>query len=251
MATHFTAVCREVAFALGCGCVFRVLAKCNQGCVMSVSAVRKPGPLLVYGLCCALLAACAANDAVHDGQRYPAGTPSDSKTAGMNQRAVIGGLDNVVAGAVIAQYMDAQARELKSLAETLRVGDGIIVTLPEKVLFKIDSSHLEPRSRTLLRKIAVVVNKYAKTRLTVVGHTDDRGIADFDIRLSERRARAVADDLVKSDVSRQRISIIGMGFERPVAGNDTAEGRARNRRVEIHIAPNEKLREEDQSPLSR
>jgi outer membrane protein OmpA-like peptidoglycan-associated protein len=201
--------------------------------------IQKPWRPLVFGLCSLLMAACAGDDGLRAG-RQDAG--------GRNERAVIGGRDQAVVGPVIAQYMDDQARELHALAETLRSGDGIIVTLPEKLLFKFNSGELEPRSRRLLSKIAVIVNKYAKTHLTVVGHTDDRGFADFDIHLSERRAKAVADALVKSGVPRTRIRIMGMGFARPIAGNDTAEGRSRNRRVEIHIAPDEQLRIEARTP---
>lgn len=205
---------------------------------MIESAVQRPWQLLVCSLCLLLVTACASDDGLH-AERRDAG--------GLNERAVIGGKDKAVVGLVIARYMDNQVRELQALAETLRSGDGIIVTLPEKLLFKLNSGALEPHSRRVLRKIAAIVNKYAKTHLTVVGHTDDRGYADFDIHLSERRAQAVADALVKSGVVRSRIRIMGMGFARPIAGNDTAEGRSRNRRVEIHIAPDKRLRKEDQA----
>ena len=211
---------------------------------MIARVVHGPRPLLVGGLCCLFLVACAGDAGLKDAQR-----DSDIGTGGLSQRAVIGGMDHLVAGGVITRYMDEQARELQSLAATLRVRDGIIVSLPEKPLFKFNKADLVPKSRRMLRNIADVLARYAKTRLTVVGHTDNRGFAEFDIRLSERRAKAVADDLIDSGVARQRIRIMGMGFERPVAGNDTVEGRARNRRVEIHIAPDEQLREEDRVSL--
>jgi outer membrane protein OmpA-like peptidoglycan-associated protein len=201
--------------------------------------VQRPWQLLVCGLCLLLVTACASDDGLR-AKRLDA--------SGLNERAVIGGKDMAVVSHVIAQYMDDQARELQTLAETLRSGDGIIVTLPEKLLFKLNSGELEPHSRHVLRKIAAIINKYAKTHLTVVGHTDDRGYADFDIHLSERRAKIVADALVKLGVPRQRIRIMGMGFARPIASNDSAEGRSRNCRVEIHIAPDEQLRIEDQAP---
>jgi outer membrane protein OmpA-like peptidoglycan-associated protein len=209
--------------------------------------VHRSRPLLICSLCCTLLAACAG---LHDGQREASGIEAAAETGGLARRAVIGGKDNIVAGAAISRYMDRQAQALKPVAETLRVGDGIIVTLPEKALFQSNSAALAPQSRDLLRKIATVVNKYAHSDLTVVGHTDDRGFAGFDIHLSERRAKAVADALVAAGVSQQRLRIMGMGFARPVAGNDSAAGRERNRRVEIHIAPDDKLREQDRSPSS-
>jgi outer membrane protein OmpA-like peptidoglycan-associated protein len=214
-----------------------------------VFAAYRPWSLLLCSVCCLLVAACAGDKGLHDKQRDAAGAASGIRID-ERPRAVFGGMDNVVAGAVITRYMDRQAEELKAFADILRVGDGIIVTLPEKVLFKFDSAGLEPQSRRLLRKIAVILNRYVKTHLTIVGHTDDRGFANFDIRLSEHRAKAVADALVKLEVSPKRIRIMGMGFERPVSANDSVGGRALNRRVEIHIAPDEQLREEDQSPSS-
>ena len=159
-------------------------------------------------------------------------------------------MGNVVAGAILARYMDSLARELKPSADAVRVDDGVIVTLPEKILFKINSADLVPHSRRLLRKVAAILNRYPKTRLTIVGHTDNRGFASFDIHLSERRAKAVAAGLVNAGVAQQRVRIMGLGFESPVAGNDTVEGRTQNRRVEIHVAPDDKLREEDRSPTS-
>jgi outer membrane protein OmpA-like peptidoglycan-associated protein len=208
---------------------------------MTVLAIQRAWPLLVCCLGSVMLAACA-------GQHDKPGAVAGAASGGLPQRVVIGGMGNVVAGTVIARYMDDQARELKPLADTLRAGDGIIVTLPEKILFKVNSAQLEPQSRRLLRKVAAILDKYSKTRLTIVGHTDDRGFASFDIHLSERRAKSVADDFVAAGVARPRIRIMGMGFERPVAANDTVEGRARNRRVEIHVAPDDKLRAEDRSP---
>lgn len=209
-------------------------------------SVYKPWSWFVCVCGCLFLTACAGSHALHN----PQANGSGGDTSGLPRRAVIGGIDHVVAGPVIVEYMDRQARELKRFADVLRVGDGIIVTLPEKALFKIDGAELEPRSATLLHKLAAVLSKYDETRLTVVGYTDKRGFADFDIHFSERRAKVVADNLVDLGVSRQRIRFMGLGFQSPVAGNDTAAGRARNRRIEIHIAPDRMLREEDLSPSS-
>lgn len=172
--------------------------------------------------------------------------PGDGQGAS-DHRAVIGGMADVMAGGVIAEYMDAQAAELRQVVETERIDDGIIATLNEKLLFNFNSADLEPQSRRSLKKLAAVFKKYDKTNLTVTGHTDNLGPAGYNIQLSERRAKAVADYLVNLGVPHERVRIMGFGVERPVADNGTAEGRARNRRVEIHIAPNETLRKESQS----
>lgn len=158
--------------------------------------------------------------------------------------AVIGGIAGAVLGGVVGQYMDKQARELEQVAETERVDDGIIVTMKDKILFDFNSAELKSGSRAALQKMADVFKKYDKTDMTVTGHTDNVGAASYNLQLSERRAKAVADYLVSLGVSRERMRIMGFGFERPVAGNDSAEGRSQNRRVEIHIVPNDELRDE-------
>jgi hypothetical protein len=121
---------------------------------MIESADQRPWQLFVYGLCLLLVTACVSNDGVR-AKRRDAG--------GVNDRAVIGGSDKTMVGPVIAQYMDDQARELQVLAETLRTGDGIIVTLPERLLFKLNSGALDPHSRHVLLKISAIITKYDKT----------------------------------------------------------------------------------------
>jgi outer membrane protein OmpA-like peptidoglycan-associated protein len=211
-------------------------------------AIHMRWRVFMFALCGLYLGACAT-DGAHDAQRgFPTGAGAEKGRA--DQRAVIGGMADSTVGAVIAQYMDKQADELKRLADAQRVEDGIIVTLNEKILFNSKSVTLDAQARGSLRRLAGVFKKYDKTNLTVVGHTDNHGAADFNIRLSERRAKSVADYLISLGISPQRIRIMGLGLERPLADNGTLEGRARNRRVEIHIAPNSQLRDEDQSQRS-
>ncbi len=167
-----------------------------------------------------------------------------SKKDKTGKGAVIGGIAGAVLGGVVGQYMDKQAKELEQVAETERVDDGIIVTMKDKILFDFNSAELKSGSRAALQKMADVFKKYDKTDMTVTGHTDNVGAASYNLQLSERRARAVADYLASLGVSRERMRIMGFGLERPVAGNDSAEGRSQNRRVEIHIVPNDELRDE-------
>lgn len=167
-----------------------------------------------------------------------------SKKDKTGKGAVIGGIAGAVLGGVVGQYMDKQAKELEEVAETERVDDGIIVTMKDKILFDFNSAELKSGSRAALQKMADVFKKYDKTDMTVTGHTDNVGAASYNLQLSERRARAVADYLASLGVSRERMRIMGFGLERPVAGNDSAEGRSQNRRVEIHIVPNDELRDE-------
>ena len=167
-----------------------------------------------------------------------------SKDGNAGKGAVIGGMAGAVIGGVAGQYMDKQAKELEQVAQTERVDDGIIVTMKDKILFDFNSAEIKADSRAALQKMAEVFKKYDKTDMTVTGHTDNVGAASYNLQLSERRAKSVADYLASLGVSRDRMRIMGFGFERPVAGNDTAESRSQNRRVEIHIVPNEELRKE-------
>lgn len=190
-----------------------------------------------YCLCGVLMAGCASKPSINSiSQVAPATGP---------WQAVIGGTSGVMTGDIVRRYMDSQARELSAITETLRVDDGIVVTLDNELLFDFDGADLKPQARTQLHELATIFEKYTKTVLTITGHTDNVGSMAYNIRLSERRANIVADYLITLGVFPGRIRIIGLGFERPVASNDTLEGRARNRRVEIHVAPNQELRDED------
>jgi outer membrane protein OmpA-like peptidoglycan-associated protein len=155
--------------------------------------------------------------------------------------AVVGGVLGGAAGALIGNYMDRQAEELRQVAEVIRVDDGLIATMREKVLFDFDKAELKPEARTALARVASVLRKYDKTEITVAGHTDNVGSASYNRELSLRRADAVRLFLIEQGVAPSRLHAMGFGFDRPVASNATAEGRALNRRVELHITPDERL----------
>lgn len=214
-------------------------------------------PLAVLTVSSVILLGCASNGSMNGTQKGAViggasgaalGGLIGSKRGNAGKGAVIGGIAGAVLGGAVGNYMDKQARELEQVAETERVDDGIIVTMKDKILFDFNSAELKAGSRASLQKMADVFKKYDKTDMTVTGHTDNVGSADYNLRLSEKRARAVANHLAQLGVARERMRIMGFGFERPVADNDSAEGRAQNRRVEIHIVPNEELRKEDAQP---
>src|SRR3569832_214614 len=121
------------------------------------------------------------------------GCASDGSMSRAQKGAVIGGASGAACaelGGVVGRYMDNQAKELEQVAETERVDDGIIVTMKDKILFDFNSSELKASSRASLQKMADVFKKYEKTNLTVTGHTDNVGSADYNLKLSERRAKA-------------------------------------------------------------
>jgi outer membrane protein OmpA-like peptidoglycan-associated protein len=156
--------------------------------------------------------------------------------------ALIGGAVGAVSGGVIGNYMDRQAEELERVADTTRTGDGIIVTLRDKILFDVDSATIKPAAAASVDNLATVLTKYPKTTITVAGYTDNTGRSDYSVRLSERRANAVKFALIDRGVTGQRISTMGFGAENPVASNGTPDGRAQNRRVELHIVPDDALK---------
>jgi outer membrane protein OmpA-like peptidoglycan-associated protein len=158
--------------------------------------------------------------------------------------ALIGGAVGALSGGLIGNYMDRQAEELEKVADTTRTGDGIIVTLRDKILFDVDSVTIKPAAAAGVDNLATVLTKYPRTMITVAGYTDNTGRPDYNVKLSERRANAVRFALIDRGVTGNRISTMGFGAENPVASNATPDGRAQNRRVELHIVPDEALKAE-------
>jgi outer membrane protein OmpA-like peptidoglycan-associated protein len=111
------------------------------------------------------------------------------------------------------------------------------VDLKEKVFFDTGKTSIQPASFSLLDEAASVLKEHADVKKVVIeGHTDDRGEAAFNQKLSEGRAKAVLDYLVGKGVSSERLQAKGFGETKPVADNKTAQGREANRRVELMIA---------------
>jgi OOP family OmpA-OmpF porin len=104
------------------------------------------------------------------------------------------------------------------------------------VLFDLDKSTLKPSSLDELQKAVAFVKKYPGANVRLDGYTDSLGTDAYNIKLSERRAAAVRDYLIKeAGVDSSKITAVGHGKADPVADNKTAEGRAKNRRVEVSI----------------
>lgn len=160
--------------------------------------------------------------------------------------AIIGAAVGGTAGALIGRRMDRQAEEMQrdlENAKVERVGEGIKITFDSGILFDVDSSVLQPESKSNIESLANILNKYSDTEIVVEGDTDSTGSEEYNQALSERRAEAVANYQITLGVDSERISIIGLGETNPVATNDTVDGRQQNRRVEIAIFANEKLKE--------
>ena len=153
--------------------------------------------------------------------------------------AVIGGLAGAAVGGGIGYKLDQRAKELARIkeAEVRREQDRLIVTMAEAVLFDVNSASLKPGAKDNLAHMAEVIVRYPDDEILVKGHTDNTGSEKYNQELSERRAKAVKNFLILKGVSARQIAAIGFGETMPVASNDTAEGRQKNRRVEIEIKP--------------
>lgn len=157
---------------------------------------------------------------------------------------IIGAGIGGVAGGVVGYKMDQQIKELKEQTSGSGVdvtetdgGKAILVNLPDGVTFDVGSSTLKPEFRATLDKVAESLIQYPNSLIDVYGHTDSTGSDAFNQTLSETRARTVANYLVSKGVPTARVRSQGFGETMPVASNDTADGRAKNRRVEIKIVP--------------
>ncbi|MEZ4415580.1 MAG: OmpA family protein [Gemmatimonadota bacterium] len=168
------------------------------------------------------------------------GSRSGSTAKGAILGAVIGG----TAGAIIGSQMDEQADGLEDDLEDAtveRVGEGIQVTFDSGILFGFDSDRLLPDAQTNLTNLAESLRDYPGTNVLVVGHTDATGSDSYNQGLSERRAGAAARFLMDRGVDADRIDRQGLGETEPVASNETEEGRALNRRVEVAIFAGDSL----------
>jgi outer membrane protein OmpA-like peptidoglycan-associated protein len=158
------------------------------------------------------------------------------------KNALIGAGVGALAGAAVGKYMDRQQAELrKELAGTgigvTRNGDNIILNMPSDVTFATNSATIESSFYGTLNDVATVLNKYPSTFVDIVGHADSTGGDALNQDLSERRANSTASYLVSRAVVNQRLFVAGLGETQPIASNDTVEGRAKNRRVEITLRP--------------
>jgi len=159
--------------------------------------------------------------------------------------AIIGASVGGAAGVLIGNEMDKRAAEMREDLEGARIeriGEGIKITFDSGLLFDIDKSDLRAQARTNIEKLAIILEKYSDTDILVEGDTDDTGTDEYNQRLSERRAQAVSDYLVELGISGSRISMIGLGETNPISSNSTEYGRQLNRRVEVAVFANDKLK---------
>lgn len=159
------------------------------------------------------------------------------------KRILIGGALGAAAGGGIGYYMDRQQeelnKELKGSGVTVqRQGDTINLNMPWGITFDSGKTNVKPNFTPVLDDIANVMIKYPETKIEVQGHTDNVGDNNSNLSLSQLRAQSVTSYLAAKGVDSNRIRSVGFGESMPIASNDSAEGREKNRRVEIKIIPN-------------
>ena len=202
-----------------------------------------------------VLAGCEAMDSfAHDpekaktrrgaGYGAAAGAVVGLLTAGSNpfKSAMIGAAAGALVGGAVGNYMDRQEAKLRQQmagtgVDVVRQGDNITLDMPGNVTFAFDSADLNSQFYPVLDKVAGTLSEFDKTVIEVAGHTDSTGADTYNQGLSQRRADAVKAYLASHGVPGTRVVTIGAGEAHPVASNDTEEGRAQNRRVEITIVP--------------
>lgn len=170
--------------------------------------------------------------------------------------AVIGAAVGGAAGGIIGNNMDKQAQKIEQVlpgAEVVRTEEGINLILDEKsnVTFEYNKSTLTSTAKENLNKLIEVFKEYPDTNLLIVGYTDNVGSQAYNLPLSEQRAKSVRDYLVEHGIAASRLTYVGKGIEEPIASNDTAEGRAKNRRVEIAITANDKMKADAQKQANQ
>lgn len=170
------------------------------------------------------------------------GYASNDTSSVARKNAVIGAGVGALAGAAIGEYMDKQQAELRKKLEgtgvdVVRNGDEITLNMPGDITYDYDKDTLQAKFFPVLNDVAKVLTDYPSTYIDVVGHADSKGSDAYNMDLSKRRAVSAANYLTAQNVNSARLYVNGMGESQPIATNDTDEGRAKNRRVEIKLRP--------------
>jgi len=211
------------------------------------------GKLVAVACAAALLGACTTDP--YTGQQKVSNTAGGAALgalagagvgllAGGNDRrnALLGAGVGALAGGAIGATMDRNEAELRAQLQgtgvsVTRVGDSIILNMPSDITFATDRDDIQSAFFPVLNSVAIVLRKYNRTIVDVFGHTDSTGSSSHNYDLSQRRASSVAAYLQAQSVDPRRFAVTGFGETRPIASNDTAGGRAQNRRVEIQLSP--------------
>ncbi len=156
--------------------------------------------------------------------------------------ALIGAAVGAGAGGGVGYYMDQQEAKLRQTLEGTGVsisrnGERITLNMPGDITFDTGSSAINQNFYGVLNSVGMVLQEFNQSDIQVAGHTDNTGSREFNQRLSEQRATAVSNYLGRGTIDPRRTYAVGYGEDRPIANNNTASGRAQNRRVELQLMP--------------
>jgi outer membrane protein OmpA-like peptidoglycan-associated protein len=148
--------------------------------------------------------------------------------------------DQIVRADSAGYYMDVLTARLRQELAHKQVaiehrGDGLALTFPGLATFDTGSAEIRPTMKAVLDALARVLTEYHASLVVVAGHTDSAGPREYNQKLSEQRALSVGRHLLSAGVAADRLVVRGFGPDRPVASNDTPEGQASNRRIELII----------------
>jgi outer membrane protein OmpA-like peptidoglycan-associated protein len=161
---------------------------------------------------------------------------------GGGRGALIGGAVGAVTGGLIGNSFDQENAELRQQlvgtgVQVQQNGNYIQLVMASDVTFRTGQSYINESFFPVLDSVARVLQKYNRTSVFITGYTDNVGSPEFNQRLSEDRAQTVGSYLVSRGVSPNRLFTQGRGMRDPIAPNDSASGRAMNRRVVINLRP--------------
>ena len=210
---------------------------------MQVCSIKKLTVLLSLSCVLALNAGCESagkGTAIGAGAGAAAGAVLGAVVSKDKKKgALIGAAVGAGIGGAVGLRMDKQKKELEKIAETKRTEQGLITKLKSDILFDTGKADLKPAAKTNISQMGAIMKKYPENVLTIKGYTDSTGSAAVNRALSEKRAEAVKYQLVLSGVPADTIAVVGMGPSDPVSDNTSADGRSKNRRVEIEITVDE------------
>ncbi len=170
----------------------------------------------------------------------------NNRSSGSSRKyAIRGAVAGALAGGGIGHYMDQQEAQIRQQLESTgvsvtRIGNDLVLNIPSDITFKTGSSQLHIEFDETLKSVALILKKYNKTSISITGHTDSAGSASYNQDLSVSRATSVARLLGYNGVASNRTFTYGEGETSPIASNKTASGKAKNRRVELKIVPQQK-----------
>ncbi len=207
--------------------------------------------LTCVALAVGVLSGCANMNETQQGTAKGAGIGA---AAGAVLGAVVGGRNGAVTGAVLGGAAGAvggniwskKMQDQKAAMEKATAGTGVAVTqtsdnrlkldIPSDVSFDVGRSAIKPNFDPILNQFGATLVQHPETTVSIIGHTDSTGSDAVNNPLSVDRANSARDYLISRGVARGRISTDGKGSREPVADNGTAQGRDKNRRIEIYVA---------------